>query len=319
MITPIQVKNLSKKFGSFTAVDDISFGVEKGNIFGLLGPNGSGKSTLIRMLCGILVPTSGTATILGYEVTKQPEDIKSHIGYMSQKFSLYEDLSVEENIKFYSQLYGVNGKEFQRKRDELLNLTHLEPYLKRRAGFLSGGWKQRLALVCAMLHEPELIFLDEPTAGIDPVARRELWDLLFELSAKGITLFVTTHYMDEAERCSHVGYLYQGKLVVVGAPDELKHLPEVNPVGYKRLEVNCEPATAGLRKINRLKGVRDATIFGQAIHFLAEESLDEREIYDTLNREGLSEIEIRPIQASLEDVFVTLTKLKAEEGKRNVA
>jgi ABC-type multidrug transport system ATPase subunit len=311
METPIQVRNLSKKFGPFTAVNSVTLDVGKGNIFGLLGPNGSGKSTLIRMLCGILVPTSGTANILGFDVVREPEGIKSHIGYMSQKFSLYEDLSVEENINFYGQLYGVDGKEFRRRRNELFSLTHLEPYLKRRAGLLSGGWKQRLALVCAMLHEPELIFLDEPTAGIDPVARRELWHLLFELSGQGITLLVTTHYMDEAERCSHVGYIYSGNLIVVGAPDELKELPEVNPAGHKRLEVNCEPATVGLRRINQLAGIRDATIFGQAIHLLVEESFKEEELYWILERDGLKHIEIRPILPSLEDVFVTLTKLRS--------
>ncbi len=318
METPIQVRNLSKKFGSFTAVNSVTLDVKKGNIFGLLGPNGSGKSTLIRMLCGILVPTSGTANILGFDIVKEPEGIKSHIGYMSQRFSLYEDLSVEENINFYGQLYGVNGKEFRRRRDELFSLTRIEPYLKRRAGLLSGGWKQRLALVCAMLHEPELIFLDEPTAGIDPVARRELWDLLFDLSGQGITLFVTTHYMDEAERCSHVGYIYSGNLIVVGAPDELKELPEVNPAGYKRLEVNCEPATVGLRRINQLTSVRDATIFGQAIHLLVEDSFEEEELYRVLEREGLKHIEIRPILPSLEDVFVTLTKLKSGSSNHNV-
>lgn len=317
METPIQIRNLSKKFGSFAAVDSVTFDVGKGNIFGLLGPNGSGKSTLIRMLCGILVPTSGTASILGYDITKEPEEIKSHIGYMSQKFSLYEDLSAEENINFYGQLYGLNGNGFKRRRDELFDLTHLEPYLKRRAGFLSGGWKQRLALVCALLHEPEVIFLDEPTAGIDPVARRELWDLLFELSGQGITLLVTTHYMDEAERCSHVGYIYAGKLIAVGAPDKLKQLPEVNPEGYKRLEVNCEPATVGLRKINQLTGVRDATIFGQAIHLVAEEWFNEDELYEILKREGLKHIEIKRVLPSLEDVFVTLTKLNAENIRLN--
>jgi ABC-type multidrug transport system ATPase subunit len=306
METPIQIRNLSKKFGSFAAVDSVTFDVGKGNIFGLLGPNGSGKSTLIRMLCGILVPTSGTASILGYDITKEPEEIKSHIGYMSQKFSLYEDLSAEEN-----------GNGFKRRRNELFALTHLEPYLKRRAGFLSGGWKQRLALVCALLHEPEVIFLDEPTAGIDPVARRELWDLLFELSGQGITLLVTTHYMDEAERCSHVGYIYAGKLIAVGAPDKLKQLPEVNPEGYKRLEVNCEPATVGLRKINQLTGVRDATIFGQAIHLVAEEWFNEDELYEILKREGLKHIEIKRVLPSLEDVFVTLTKLNAENIRLN--
>lgn len=315
MGTTIEVKNLTKRFGKFTAVDDVSFDVEKGNIFGFLGPNGSGKSTVIRMLCGILAPTSGNAHLLGNDVTQDPEAVKNRIGYMSQRFSLYEELTVEENMYFYGQLYGIKGQNLKNRQEELFALTHIEPYLKRRAGQLSGGWKQRLALACSMIHSPEIIFLDEPTAGIDPVARRELWDLLFELSAQGITLFVTTHYMDEAERCSHVGYIYMSKLIVLGAPEELKELPEVNPAGYKRLEVDCEPATAGLRKLNHLPGIKDATIFGQAIHILVEQSCHEEEIKQLLVREGLKHVDVRPILPSLEDVFVTLTMSRIREIK----
>src|SRR5688572_3592427 len=303
----IQCEALTKRFGHFTAVDHVTFSVAKGSIFGFLGPNGSGKSTVIRMLCGLLEPSDGSALIAGFDVAKQTENIKGLIGYMSQKFSLYDELTVYENLMFYGRLYGLRGSALAKRRDELVALTHLEPYLERRAGLLSGGWRQRLAMSCSLVHKPTVLFLDEPTAGIDPVARRELWDLLFEFSSKGITLFVTTHYMDEAERCSHVGYIHMSKLVVCGEPDDLKQLPVVNPPGTRRIDVTCDHVTTGLQVVRRLPGVRTATVFGQSMHLLIEQGMSEEFILAELAKNNIPRADIRPIAPSLEDVFVALT------------
>jgi ABC-type multidrug transport system ATPase subunit len=303
----IECEGLTKRFGTFTAVDHVSFKIDKGSIFGFLGPNGSGKTTVIRMLCGILAPTEGTARIGGNDISRDLDKLKGLIGYMSQKFSLYDELTANENLLFYGKLYGLRGEKLARRRDELVKLTHLEPYRDHRASVLSGGWRQRLAMACALTHKPPVLFLDEPTAGIDPVARRELWDLLFEFSSQGMTLFVTTHYMDEAERCSHIGYIHMSKLVVCGDPDDLKQMPEVNPKGTKRLEVTCEHVTVGLQAVRKLKGLRSATVFGQSMHLLVDEDMSEKEIQDKLASAGIQQSEIRPIAPSLEDVFVALT------------
>src|SRR5436190_16751234 len=276
----IECENLTKRFGHFTAVDHVSLKVEKGSIFSFLGPNGSGKSTVIRMLCGLLEPSEGTARIGGFDVAKQTESIKNLIGYMSQKFSLYDELTVYENLQFYGRLYGLRGADLTKRRDELVALTHIEPYMERRAALLSGGWRQRLAMACSLMHHPTVLFLDEPTAGIDPVARRELWDLLFEFSSRGMTLFVTTHYMDEAERCTHVGYIYMSRLVVCGEPDELKEMPMVNPPNAKRLDVTCEHVTVGLQAVRRMPGVRTATVFGQSMHLLVDKGMSEQAILE---------------------------------------
>lgn len=312
----IECHELTKRFGRFTAVDRVSFSVARGSIFGFLGPNGSGKSTVIRMLCGILEPSGGRATVAGIDVAKATDQLKGTIGYMSQKFSLYDELTVMENLNFYARLYGLGGAALRTRIDELIALTHLQPYLERRAGLLSGGWRQRLAMGCSLAHKPGVLFLDEPTAGIDPVARRELWDLLFEFSSMGMTLFVTTHYMDEAERCSHVGYIHMSKLIVCGLPDDLKLMPAVNPAGTKRLDVTCDHVTTGLQAMRKLPGVRTATVFGQSMHLLVDEAMTERQIHDELARAGIPRVEIHPIGPSLEDVFVALTDERSQINGR---
>jgi ABC transporter DrrB family efflux protein len=302
----IEARQLTRHFDNLTAVQDVSFEVERAAIFGLLGPNGSGKSTIIRMLCGVLPPSGGEASVLGFDVRTEAEQIKRRIGYMSQKFSLYPDLSVRENLEFYGRVYGLVESRLEARIADVLELTAIGNRVDQPAGTLSGGWKQRLALGCALIHEPKVVFLDEPTAGIDPVARRQLWDLLFELSGRGVTLFVTTHYMDEAERCSSVGYIYLARLLVLGDTDELKHLPEVTPPGARRLELLVRRPAEGLRRLRALDGVLDATLFGDTIHVLVAEEVSEASLVEQLGVDP-HEAETRPIAPTLEDVFVTLT------------
>jgi len=312
----IECEGLTKRFGGLTAVDHVSLSVGKGSIFGFLGPNGSGKSTVIRMLCGILEPTEGTARIGGHDIIREGEPIKEMIGYMSQQFSLYDELTVNENLLFAGKLYGLRDKELKKRRDELIETTHLKRDIGKRASQLSGGMRQRLAMACSLMHKPSVLFLDEPTAGIDPVARRELWDLLFGFAAEGMTLFVTTHYMDEAERCDHVGYIYMSKLIVCGEPDELKRMPEVSPPGTRRLDVTCDHVTTALRAMHDMRGVRSATVFGQSMHLLVDESARRAEIDEKLRSVGIDHAEIHEIGPSLEDVFVTLSAKYAAEEKK---
>jgi ABC-2 type transport system ATP-binding protein len=302
----IDIRAVTIRFGAFTAVDQVSLEVHKGEVFGLLGPNGSGKTTLIRALCGLLPLAEGEATVLGHDVETDAEHIRQSIGYMSQKFSLYADLTAQENMDFYSGVYGLGKAAARQRQKELVELTGLRPYLDRWAGRLSGGWKQRLALVCALLHRPQLVFLDEPTAGVDPVARRELWDLLFQLAGQGITLLVTTHYMDEAERCGRVGYLHLGTLLALGTPAELKKLPEVTPPGFRRVEIVAPDIAELLVRLVRRPGVREATIFGESIHALVADE-------DSLADIAGPEITIRPAAANLEDVFVTIARRRTQE------
>lgn len=242
----IETSHLSKYFGDFVAVDDLSIAIQAGEIYGFLGPNGSGKTTVIKMLCGLLAPTSSSAKVLGYDTITQGEEIRANVGYMSQQFTLYDDLSVLENMYFYGSIYGLSHNAIQTKQQFLLKKLGLLPYQERLAGELSGGWKRRLSFACAIMHEPKMIFLDEPTAGIDPVARRELWDIFFEYASMGVSFFVTTHYMDEAQRCDALGYIYLSKLIVNDKLDHLLASPQLHPKGFHRAKVVASPIAKAL-------------------------------------------------------------------------
>lgn len=313
MSTPfdIEAKHLTRRFGQLTAVDDVSFAIRRGSIFGLLGPNGSGKSTIIRMLCGVLTPSDGTAYVLGHDVRSESEEIKRQIGYMSQMFSLYSDLSVVENLLFYGRIYGLGGEKLNDRIEELLTQMSLTDRTEQLASHLSGGWKQRLALACAIIHRPKVLFLDEPTAGIDPVARRQLWDLLFKLSGEGVTQLVTTHYMDEAERCSSVGYIYNSHLLVLGDTEKLKQIPEATPADTKRLELIVPNPARQLVRLHDTPGVIDATLFGATIRTLVTKQMTDEELLHALNLSP-KEAEVREVAATLEDVFVRLTATAEE-------
>lgn len=310
----IVTEDLTIKYGKFTAVNKVSFNVYKGEVFGFLGPNGSGKTTLIKTLCGLHEPAEGRAMIFGLDVYEDTDEIKERIGYMSQRFSLYGELTVQENIDFYAGIYGLRGAYQKQRKEDVIAILGLEQFLQRPANKLSGGWKQRLALACAIIHEPELVFLDEPTAGIDPVARRELWDLLFKLAGQGFTFFVTTHYMDEAERCGRLAYIYYSKLIACGTLDEMRMMPEVTPAGTVRLEVLCQSPSAALTFVKGLSYVIDSTIFGRAIHVLMDVNRPVEMLLSDLAMAGFGKAEVRPIFASLEDVFVRITTHLSKKG-----
>jgi ABC-2 type transport system ATP-binding protein len=299
----VDVKGLTKMFGSFRAVDDISFSVGRGEVFGFLGPNGAGKSTTIRMLCGLLSPTSGSATVAGYDIRSNPDEVKENIGYMSQRFSLYEDLTVEQNINFYGGIYGLEGVRLKERKDWAIAMAGLRGKEKMLAHALSGGWKQRLALGCSILHEPPIIFLDEPTGGVDPVSRRNFWDLIYELSHNGTTVFVTTHYMDEAEHCNTIGFIYNGKLVALGSPTELKHRLD----RYTVYEVHCSDPVEAMEILRRQPWTAETSIFGSAFH-ISVDSNDRAQsiIKQTLAQNKIESTQIEKIIPSLEDVFLHL-------------
>ncbi len=303
----VTLKDITKKFGDFVAVDSVSLEVQKGEIFGFLGPNGAGKSTTIRMLCGILAPTSGSGSVAGFDVTRNAEKIKEHIGYMSQRFSLYEDLTVEENINFYSGIYKIPQDKRLDRKEWVLDMAGLRAHRTSKTGILSAGWKQRLALGCAILHEPPVIFLDEPTSGVDPISRRNFWDLIYHLAEQGTTIFVTTHYMDEAEYCDRLGLIYRGQLIALGTPEELK----TSFMAEEVIEVSCENAHEAMEFIEEIEGIRHAALFGRGLHVVAENADRAMPvIVEALAERGITLHSMEKILPSLEDVFVSLIEAR---------
>lgn len=299
----VAVQDLEKKFGSFIAVDKISFEVPKGAIYGFLGPNGAGKSTTIRMLCGILLPTSGRGRVAGYDIYSQTEEIKSHIGYMSQKFSLYEDLTVEENIDFYSGIYRVPDHRKQERKEWVLRMAGLTDLRSVITAILPGGLKQRLALGCALLHEPPILFLDEPTSGVDPISRRQFWNLIYELSNQGVTIFVTTHYMDEAEYFDTISFIYSGKIIAQGTPEALKKEVMKDDV----YDLDCDRPQDALFILKEVPNVKEVALFGKGLHVvLSEDGNRIKELTHLLEEKGIRVYSFQKVLPSLEDVFVSL-------------
>jgi ABC-2 type transport system ATP-binding protein len=306
----VQIHDLVKRFGDFVAVDHVTLDVRRGEIFGFLGPNGAGKSTTIRMLCGLLLPTSGTASVGGLDVMTQSEAIKKHIGYMSQKFSLYDDLTVEENIDFFSGIYGVPKARRAERKAYVLKMAGIEERRSTLTRLLSGGWKQRLALGCAILHEPPILFLDEPTSGVDPIARRTFWDLIYQLSAAGNTIFVSTHYMDEAEYCHRLALMYRGKIIALGTPGELKQSLQ----GHYLLRLEASDILGSMRALEKLDGISDVAVFGGGLHVtVTDVSLATPKIRAALEQAGITVTVLEPIEPSMEDVFVAM--IEQEERK----
>jgi ABC-2 type transport system ATP-binding protein len=309
----IEVNNLTKVFGKFTAVDNVNFSVKQGEIFGFLGANGAGKSTTIRMLIGILEPTSGDALVSGYSIKNQPDMVKKNIGYMSQKFSLYNDLTVVENIRFFAGVYGLDGKKYEERKKWVLKVANLENMENVITGSLPGGIKQRLALGTAVIHEPKIVFLDEPTSGVDPISRRNFWDLINELSGGGTTVLVTTHYLDEAEFCNDIILINAGKLIAQGNSKELKTNYIKNPI----LEIESDRVVDGLEILEKEKWVGETSIFGNYIHVILNDStINENHIYELLrDKNGISVKRVEKITPTLEDVFIHLIE---KDSKKNV-
>lgn len=310
----VVVDKLVKRFGSFVAVDNISLSVRKGEVFGFLGPNGAGKSTTIRMLCGLLKPTAGCAEVAGFDVAQKPESVRQNIGYMSQKFSLYNDLKVIENLRLFAGLYSVPPDQRKERIEWALAMSNLKGQEYLITGTLPGGWKQRLALGCAVLHRPPILFLDEPTSGVDPISRRQFWDLIHHMAADGVTVFVTTHYMEEAEYCNRLALIFRGKMVALGTPTELKR----NSMKGELLLVECEPLGEAIDALQKTPGVMDAAVFGNALHLVVKDAASaEREIRTSLSQKGIKVASIAPIRPTLEDAFVSLTTSRgAEEYKQ---
>ena len=310
-VNAIEVDNLTKCFGKFCAVDHISFGVRQGEIFGFLGANGAGKSTTIRMLCGLLQSTQGTARVGGFDINSQPEKVKETIGYMSQKFSLYEDLTVDENINFFGKVYGLSNGELAERKRWVLEMANLKGRQKSITGTLSGGWKQRLALGCAVLHRPRIVFLDEPTSGVDPLMRRKFWELINGLSADGITVLVTTHYLEEAEYCNDIILINAGKIIAGGSPKQLKEEHIKTPI----LEVQCSNVIDALTLLEEQPWAVETSVFGTHMHVsVSDEAKARREIRRILNRQDIRVDNIERITPSLEDVFIYLLDQEAKRA-----
>jgi ABC-2 type transport system ATP-binding protein len=310
----VKVENLEKKFGDFTAVNRINFEVKQGEIFGFLGPNGAGKSTTIRMLCGIITPTSGVGTVSGYDIVKEQHQIKEHIGYMSQKFSLYDDLTVEENIAFYSGIYKIPANLRKDRAEEVIRIADIESFRNRLTRTISGGWKQRLALGCALLHQPKIIFLDEPTSGVDPITRANFWGIIKDLSQKGVTVFVTTHYMDEAENCNRMVLIYKGTIIAMGTPLQMKTEHMKGDV----LEIVVEHAEEWMEKIKKIPHVKEAALFGINLHAIVYDVAKvSAEIKGIFKEARVRDYFINKIMPSLEDVFVSSIEAydKEHDGK----
>ena len=308
----VEIEELVKKFGDFVAVDRVSMQVARGEIFGFLGPNGAGKSTTIRILCGLLRPTSGRASVAGFDVTREPESIRRNIGYMSQKFSLYDDLTVEENIRFFSGIYGVPENRRLERRDYVLKMAGIEEQRATMTRSLSGGWKQRLALGCAILHDPPILFLDEPTSGVDPIARRGFWDLIYALSEAGRTIFVSTHYMEEAEYCHRVALMYRGRVIALGSPKSLKD--ELR--SQHLLELISSNLFDGMRALEGMPGVRDVAVFGRGLHVTVDEEAPAiARIREALSARGIAIEQLASIEPGMEDVFVAMIEAADREDK----
>jgi ABC-2 type transport system ATP-binding protein len=298
------VEGLTRRFGDFVAVDNISLSVRKGEVFGFLGPNGAGKSTTIKMLCGLLLPSAGKGVVGGFDIMLQSEEIKKHIGYMSQKFSLYEDLTVEENIDFFSGIYSVPAASRRERRDWVISMAGLADKRSTITGTLAGGLKQRLALGCAIIHEPPILFLDEPTSGVDPISRRNFWKMIYDMSKAGTTVFVTTHYMDEADYCDRLALIYRGKIIAEGTPHELRQANMKRDV----LEIEADRTVDAIEAL--YKGGIEAAIFGSLIHVTVEDSGPAtQKIKNILAASGIEVRKIEKIVPSLEDVFVTLIEI----------
>ena len=311
-ILPLNVMGLTKRFGDFTAVDHVSFSVEAGEVIGYLGPNGSGKTTMIRMLCGLLKPTEGTAQVMGMDVIKNPESIKPHIGYMSQKFALYDDLTAWENLEFYAGVYEIPVKQEKDRIREVLHMAGLEDHIQTPARNLSGGWRQRLALGCALIHSPPILFLDEPTSGVDPVARREFWDLIYQLASDGKTIVVTTHYMDEAEHCSRVGFMHYGKLLAYDKPLALK----TTFLHGAAWDLAAIPLLDAVEHLNRMEGIAQASLHGDRAHIIVQPDVWSRDsLINELAGLGVETQSIETVESTLEDVFTLLAHTEGNSSK----